>query len=374
MQLRKTFVAVSYLVFAMTVAGIGNIYAQSCSDENIDVAALLQDARKNKKSSQVYDIAAVAGENAMDELRKSAYVKEFDYVNAHAKIALAKLGDDAALKDFKDDFKDGFEKGGTFSTYSFNLLLKAVGDERAIRIVMEHFVENQDQVTPMIHIIAQGMRVIAAKRHVPEMPLYVVRERSAKENVDEWVQWWERNKDAPVGRPVYESVDNPYLRCLARKVEWGTPGAFRSIADYGGAEAEATLRKFPRPASAYYPLGEFHGDLNSALAKMGDQHEFDGIVDDLRTRPGSGNPIAKLRYIGDKRAVKALIDALDVTYDEKVAKAQYKAILDTLVKMIQNAPLGYGAEPTENNFNIWKEWWETKRDIAVIIPYNRQQR
>ena len=373
MQLKKTLIVVSFFVFTISMAGVGNIWSQSCTDENIDVAALLQKASRSGVGTAkvlVNEVAAVAGEKAIDELRKFTDEKKYPDISGTVRGSLAKLGDDAILEVSRDSLREH----EVYKISSIVPILKNIGDERAVRMVMEYLVENQDG-NAQIFRIAEGMRIVAQKRHVPTIPSLNGREKTEKEYINEWVQWWEQNKDAPVGRPVYESVDNPYLRCLARKVEWGTPNAFRSIADYGGAEAEATLRKFPRPASAYYPLGSFHGDLNAALAKMGDQHEFDGIVDDLRrTPPVSGDPIAKLRYIGDKRAVKALIDVLDVTYDEKVAKARYKAILNALAKMVQNAPLGYGAEPTEDNFNIWKKWWKTKRDIAVIIPYNKQQR
>ena len=381
MQLKKTLIVVSFFVFTISMAGVGNIWSQSCTDENIDVAALLQKASRSGVGTArvlVNEVAAVAGEKAIDELRKFTDEKKYPDISGTVSVSLAKLGDDAAFSVIKENSRKKNEVYGRILTVV--PILQNVGDERAIRAVMEYLVENQDDKDVPVHSIAEGMNIIAQKRHVPKIPSRNGREKTDKEYINEWVQWWERNKDAPVGRPVYESVENPYLRCLARKVEWGIHGALLSIANYGGAEAEATLRKFPSPPPDAYnrAFGSFLGNLNVALAKVGDQQEFDKIVDDLISQPNHDNPFDKLRYIGGLRAVGALVDALGFIYDERssgkdINKWWHKSVLNTLARMVQNAPLGYGAELTEENYNIWREWWETKKDIAVIIPYNKQQ-
>src|SRR6266481_6206631 len=49
--------------------------------------------------------------------------------------------------------------------------------------------------------------------------------------------------------PIFEGGSDPYLQCLARRVEWGHPDAILDIATFGGASAEAILKQFPAPRS-----------------------------------------------------------------------------------------------------------------------------
>ena len=358
-------------------------YAQICQEEGFDIVTQLREVRQYNNNNSVYSdkliyqIAAISGESAIPELRKLvADTNISSFTRRYANVALAKLGDDAAMNEF---IAEADKDGG----YGDMRSLAFIANDKAVSSLMESIVKNYGKskyVTPegfiadMLPEVIKAVRTISYKRNLPNLP--------SSNDGKEWIQWWEKHKNMDIGRPAYEDVENPTLKCFARKVEWGIHSALLSIADYGGADAVATLRKFPRRSNAdnsYVPgLVSFFSNRSIALAKLGDQQEFDEIVHNLRDRTGYGNQFEELRYIGNIRAVGALIGALDVTYDRKPwandATESYKSILNTLAQMVQNAPLGYGAEPTEDNFNIWRKWWETKRDIAVIIPYEYMRR
>ena len=379
------------LCFAMTMilVMVSDNYAQICQEEGFDIVTQLREVRQYNNNNSVYSdkliykIAAIFGESAIPELRKLvADTNISSFTRRYTNIALAKLGDDAAMNEFiaEADKDSGY---GDIRSLAF------IANDKAVSSLMESIIKNYGKskyVTPegfiadMLPETMKAVRTISYKRNLPDLP--------SSNDGKEWIQWWEKNKNMDIGRPAYEDVENPTLKCFARKVEWGIYSALLSIADYGGADAVATLRKFQRRSNAGdsygYLLGSFFSNRSIALAKLGDQQEFDEIVDGLRNRQSYDDLLEKLRYIGDIRAVGALIETLDILYNEtmwkKDATGRYKGItgtLNTLAQMVQNAPLGYGAEPTEENVNIWKEWWKTRRDIAVIIPYNpynRQQR
>jgi hypothetical protein len=68
-------------------------------------------------------------------------------------------------------------------------------------------------------------------------------------DIAQWKAWLEKYKGQHLSRPVFESVSDPYLQCLARRVEWGHRDAILDIATFGGPSAEPILKQFPTPKS-----------------------------------------------------------------------------------------------------------------------------
>ncbi len=224
-------------------------------------------------------------------------------------------------------------------------------------------------------------------------------------------------------------MSDPYLQCLARRVEWGHPDAILDIATFGGPPAEAILKQFPAPhagevmgARELFPeilqnedrlpdlYSQIQGNLQAALLRFGDQKIAAQVateLNELPIYPGYYFPleaIRKLRFAGGKTAVGILIDGLGssnrVTHDaqknfdeclgrvmpvNQASKEQKEAtqkacagffswsdrrtglILSALAEMVKDPPLPADAPPTSENAQKWKDWWLGNRDKAVFV-------
>jgi hypothetical protein len=242
---------------------------------------------------------------------------------------------------------------------------------------------------------------IAERRLLPELPTVPVYGKDI-EYKQAWIGWWTKHQGTRLSVAPYESVADPYLQCLAREVDWGMSEAILEIADHGDAEAEGVLRKFPPPAQAM-SLGTLQGNLSAALAKLGDQKEFDRIV-----ARGAINVPRTLEYIGGRQAVEALVGALltpsehaslkavamakciqkyypnvEKTHGERACEKSMTSdreletlqtdLLNRLARMVKNAPLPVGAPYTTANVERWRDWWPKNKDTAefVSVSFNK---
>jgi hypothetical protein len=101
---------------------------------------------------------------------------------------------------------------------------------------------------------------------------------SAGALIQAWKDWWNEHKGTRISIAPYEGVSDPYLRCLARKVDWGFEGAILAIADRGGDDAKSVLEKFPN--SSNWGIPSIPGNLSEALAKLGDREKWQEILDE----------------------------------------------------------------------------------------------
>ena len=232
---------------------------------------------------------------------------------------------------------------------------------------------------------------------------------------------------------MFESVSDPYLQCLARRVEWGHPDAILDIATFGGPAAEAILKQFPAPKSREVmgardlfpdvlrnedgrpdPDSEIQGNLQAALLRFGDQKTAGQVATELNSFAVSSGyfpleAIRKLRFAGGKTAVRVLIDSLgssnrmsedaqenfdacvvSVTAANQLSKQPKEAaqkacagsfswaerrtslILSALAEMVKDPPLRADAPPTAESSQTWKDWWAKNRDKAVFVVPPRQ--
>jgi hypothetical protein len=212
----------------------------------------------------------------------------------------------------------------------------------------------------------------------------------------DWKGWWKKYEGASVSVSVHESVAEPHLRCLARKVDWGSPNAILEIANLGGKVAEETLRSFPS-FSSRQPFGTMDGNLEAALAKLGDRTAFSGIAAELQERQSSfRSAVRKLEFVGSKEAIdtllgvlgtptKSLIEAKAILststsdkYGRFLAEDRHRvelqinrefqmSILQALAHMVEKPPLGADAPPTPESFQKWRDWWAKNRDAAELV-------
>jgi len=245
----------------------------------------------------------------------------------------------------------------------------------------------------------------------------------------QWKTWLESHKWRTVSEPVYKHVSDPYLRCLARRVEWGYPDAILDIATFGGQRAELILREFPQPspgeqmgARSLFPeiVGqeegrprrdrEIQGNLQVALGLLGDRLMLGQIAEEVNEFPIRFDYIPyeglrKVKFIGGKPAVQILIAALgahnrmaqdaehglaacfhdstpaDASNDlrESIRKwceergyfwevKRYNGwVMDALVQMVKDSPLPAGSPPTPENMRTWKDWLAKHKDSSQFI-------
>ena len=375
-------------------------------------------------SFDLYGLAAAAGDEAIPTLRKIAewptdtetgiYCQR--WVNA-ARIALAKLGDKQyrdALDDAMQDSKRRYVPLGE---------LAIVGDDGALRTLIEYLVAHAndpamyqdfgDYGSDIREGLLQEIDSIRRRRRVPGLP----NANYSPEGVAQWKDYLERHKDAQLTYPVYPSVSDSYLKCLARKVEWGYPDAILAIAAFGGESALPILRQFPRPsagdpmgfAAAYGTLFErpglwaiVQGNTQVALAQLGDREMFEQIVSELSGKHAY-EAVRKLEFIGGRQAVDALIRSLDLT-EEASRKLQnletpqraylpiwsasaigvqgeieqetctpfsshpfQECAMGVLALMVKDPPLRANAKMSKENIQVWKDWWTKNKEEAVFV-------
>jgi hypothetical protein len=421
------------VVVAVSISSVCSwpVLAQTCEDRNpphaVALLLRLQSYCENYDvpfSFDLYGLAAVAGDEAVPALRKIAewptdtgtgyYCQRWV---SSARIALAKLGDKKyrdALDDAMKDPKNRYPPLGE---------LAILGDDGALRTLIEYLVAHAtdpamyhdfgDYGSDAREGLLQEIDSIRDRRRVPGLPIA----NYSPAGIAQWKDYLARHKDVQLTFPVYPNVSDPYLKCLARKVEWGYPDAILAIAAFGGESALPILRQFPRPsagaamgfAAAYGTLFErpglwatVQGNTQVALAQLGDREMFDQIVSELSNK-NAYEAVRKLEFIGGKQAVDALIHSLDMT-EEAARKLQnletpqrsylpiwrassigvqgeieqetctpfsshpyQECVMGVLPLMVKDPPVPPNAKMNKENIQIWKDWWAKNKDQAVVV-------
>lgn len=384
--------------------------------------------------------ASVAGSLAVPVLRQFASLprqsactaSSFD---AAARTALAKLGDEDAYATIKRQWNQ--QRIGPYpgSNEAYPARIDFIGDDWALQTLVEFLIQHANDPRMKIqHGPADGpydarngilaeVRGIARRHVVPDLP----DADYSPSGIAEWKAWLEKHKGQHLSKPVFEGVADPYLQCLARRVEWSHPDAILDIATFGGDSAEGILKQFPAPRSGEV-MGarelfpdvirnedgrsdsdlEIQGNIQAALLRFGDQKTAGQVATELNSfamYPGYFplEAIRKLRFAGGKTAVEVLIGGLgssnrisqdaQKTFDACLARAvqvsqrskdQQEAaqkecaswfdwadrrnslILTALAEMVKDPPLLADAPPTAENFQKWKIWWARNREKAVF--------
>jgi hypothetical protein len=381
---------------------------------------------------------SVAGSLALPVLRQFASLHKDNECtsstfDAAARTALAKLGDDTAHATIKKQWTQ--QQAGPYPAN-----IGFIGDDWALQALVEFLIQHANDPRMKIQfgptdgpydgrngIIAQ-IRGIARRHVVPDLP----DADYSPSDIVQWKAWLEKYKGRRLSTPVFESVSDPYLQCLARRVEWGHPDAILDIATFGGPSAEAILKQFPAPKSGevmgardLFPDvlrneqdgrpdtdSEIQGNLQAALLRFGDQGTAFQVASELNSFAISYGyyfpleAIRKLRFAGGKTAVGVLIDGLGSSnrmsqdaqknFDACVvtvtaanqawkqpkeaaekacagsfswAERRTSLILSALAEMVKDPPLPADAPPTAETSQKWKDWWVKNRDqVVFVIP------
>ena len=378
--------------------------------------------------------ASVAGNLAIPVLRQFASLPKHNACtgsafDAQARTALAKLGDENAYMAIKQQWAQ--HRAGPYPAR-----IDFIGDDWALQTLVEFLIQHANDPRMIEEhgpadgpydyrsgILAEIMRI--ARRHVvPDLP----DADYSPSGIAQWKLWLGKYKGQHLSTPVFESVSDPYLQCLARRVEWGHPDAILDIATFGGPSAEAILKRFPAPRSGEVmgarelfpdvlwsedrrpdPDSEIQGNLQAALLRFGDQKTAGQVATELNSfalKPGNFplEAIRKLRFAGGKTAVGVLIDGLggsnrmsqdaQKNFDACVASVtaanqpskqpgdtaqkacagsffwaarRTSFILRALAEIVKDPPLPADAPPTAESSQKWKDWWAKNRDEAVFI-------
>jgi hypothetical protein len=330
------------------------VAAQNCTASNPQLAVgVLQTvltscsspaAFQAMESKYGYDVvltqASIAGNLAIPVLRQlMSLPKNNECISSNfgaaARTALAKLGDEAAYAVIKRQWSREHTK-------PYPARVDFIGDDWALQALIERLVQHANDPRMKVQFgpsdapydvrdrILAEIRGIARRHVVPELP----DADYSPSGVTAWKAWLGKYEGQRVSKPVFEGVSDPYLQCLARRVEWGHPDAILDLSTFGGAPAEAILKQFPAPhsgeimgASTLFsdilqnetrgsdPDSEIQGNIQAALLRFRDQKTEDQVATELNSfamDPGYFplEAIRKLRFAGGKTAVRVLIDGL----------------------------------------------------------------
>jgi hypothetical protein len=405
--------------------------SQTCEDDNPPHAAALLDrlqgyCERNEVpwTFDLYALASVAGDDATPALRKIAAVPRDSLPGsrcpqwvAASRDALAKLGDKDSRSLLDSQLSRPQTSQNAFASLSF------IGDDRALLALIHYLVDHAED-SAMVHDFGdyevderdwflQAIDSIRRRRRVPGLPTADY----SPAGIAQWKEYLATHEGQQVTFPVYPNVSDPYLKCLARRVEWGYPDAILAIAASGNNSAASVLGQFPSPTqnalmgfersvpfNAHWSL--IQGNVQVALAQLGDREMFDHIVSELGGA-FAYESVRKLEFLGGKPAVDALVKALSVP-DEVVEKARSKAcgqsvycydsgqipwkpiwtvtpmaveidretcltqryhacLIGVLALMVKNPPLPTTAPATPENIQNWKDWWAGNKDHAVFV-------
>ena len=199
-----------------------------------------------------------------------------------------------------------------------------------------------------------------------------------------WQNWWKEHSSTAFSRAYFLEITDPELRCLARDVEWGLPNAILKMASSHNPLVVSVLQKFDRGVGGE-PMGTLPGNVQVALAKLGDERAFAGIVGELNEN-SEFTSVEKLKFVGGQKAVNVLVGALgtsasaspdapnhenrssSLSTDTKVRRnLEYQiSILEALTRLVKNPPLTE-SEATPENIQKWKLWWARNKDQAQFV-------
>lgn len=392
-----------------------------------------------------YDVvlvqASVAGNLAIPVLRQLASLPKKNECtsstfDAEARTALAKLGDESAYAAIKRQWNHQLIGPYPGNGERYPARIDFIGDDWALQALVEFLVQHANDPRTRTSLgpsdapydarsaILADIRGIARRHVVPDLP----EADYSVSGTAEWKSWLGKYKGQYLSKPVFEGIEDPYLQCLARRVEWGHPDAILDIATFGGTSAEQILKQFPTPragevmgARELFPDvlrnedghsdadSQIQGNIQAGLLRFGDQTAAGQVATELNSFvmwPGYFplEAIRKLRFAGGKTAVGILVDGLGSTnrisqdaqerfntclatvvppgqrskeHQEAAEKQcitwfgwadrRNSLILTTLAEMVKDPPLPAGAPPTAENFQKWKNWWAKNQDKTIFV-------
>lgn len=329
-------------------------------------------------STIIYRASAVGGKAMIPALRRIAKPgMDPGTVPGEAQVALAKLGDSAAFDEIAHELE--WREGNGYAAQK----LGQVGSLEAVRVLLKYFFAHAADPD---RFQSDGDYGSDSMRGVVEALASFVRNPpslggSVSGNANDWAAWWDHNKGNPLAFSFSGSLRNPFLQCLARKVDWGFPDAILDLGTAGNPEAIPALKTLTQLGDQRVRasgIETIRGRAQAALAKLGVGEEFQTIVRELES-PGSLDAVLKMQYIGGRRAAEAMLESLkgakflddypDWKYDGKNAPGilfdHDEAIENALIKMVVSPPDTTGEQ---RNKGKWLAWRAQNKNTAQFAP------
>jgi len=230
-----------------------------------------------------------------------------DSIPGAAQVSLAKLGD-------KDEF-EGLQRELNDTQYRSAAVRKLVrvGSDQAVSVLMSYLSDHlhdpslyKDFGDYAYDLRSDITGLIGT--HLGVGP--ITKDGRFALPLEEWLAWWERNKGTAKTISISSDIQDPYLKCLARKIEWGFPDAIYDLANAGGPQVVHVLKALEGVGEQFFTLDNIHGRAQFALAKLGDQQALNEIAHELDYGEFT-QCVRALQLIGGKRPVTILVDAFD---------------------------------------------------------------
>jgi hypothetical protein len=347
-----------------------SLFAQTCPRGAIDKTALIDKVKHAGGTDVIFRSVAIAGDVLVPALQGLSEPA----MRGAVQVSLAKLGDKSALEQLKRELND------TKSADTALDKLVHVGTDAAISILMDFLVAHMsddsmhhsfgdystDLRLRLIEVVSQRLQI------GPIAP-----NGNFSVSLQDWEAWWNQNKGKPIALSIGPGLHDPYLQCLARKVEWGFPDAIFDLANSRDPQVVPIFKKlaeFGDHSGRSFNLMTIRGRAEFGLAKMGDLEEFNAIKNEL-DRAGYTGAIEELRLLGGRDAVAALIKAFDSPHflpEYRGFKWTYQRELNRRNQEIQSALFKMVVSPPETKITpygekIWKDWWAKNKDTAKFV-------
>lgn len=355
-----------------------SISAQVCPHGNINDSELIYRMEHSSDADVIYRAAAIAQDSLIPVLRRLFKPgMRVDSIPGAAQVSLVRLGDKGAMEQLEQELSE------TKLPYVAIDKLVRIGTDKAISALMTFLLTHLSDNSLYVDLgdASEDVRqyiISALAKHLQIGPL--AQNGNFSVALQDWVAWWDHSKGRPIALSISNELQDPYLKCLARKVEWGFPNAILDLANSSDHHVSSILRKLTLIGDAgvaSFSLGTVRGNAIVGLAKLGDEQAFKAIVHEL-DGIGYGGAIEELQLISGKNAVQALIDAFDSPtfmlehlkrYRGTKSLAYYvrdrdEHILTSLGKMLANHPVTIGRESKKE----WKKWWLSNKETAKFLP------
>lgn len=347
-------------------------FAQTCPHSNIYKAPPIEEVLHANSVEVIFRSAAITGDTIVPALlRLSKPGMSVDSIPGAAQVSLARLGDKNCLRKLEEELNN------PNTSYLAYPKLVRVGTNEAVAMLMTYLRAHVSDPAPSWSDYLNDMRVelvVAVSEHLQIGP--ILQNGNFSSSPPDWLTWWLQNVGKPITLSISGDFRDPYLKCLARKVEWGFPDAIVDMARTRDSQVIPVLRLLARwgnPKRRPFVLTTLQGRAQLGLAQLGDPEELQTINKELDL-PGFGSAIEELRQLGGSVAVTTLIDALDSSnflseYKgtpgyQRVVNEHNQAIEDALATMVIFPP---ETTITPETAKKWKAWWEKNKDTAQFV-------
>jgi len=328
----------------------------------------------------IYRAAAVGGNGLIPALRRiSKPEMPSDTIPGAAQVSLARLGDKKSLKELEHELDSRTTLGNPV------MKLRRVANKKAVEILLNYYFAHASDPSRYEPVAADlgGDAMTGVVNALLDTVRYPPLDAAGSITGDPkiWATWWEQNKQKPIVLSISSDLDDPYLRCLARKVEWGFPEAILDLGSSGNVQAIPVLTAIAErgdKGSRVSGIDTMRGRAQTGLAKMGNEGEFRAILDELESPFSCVDAAIKMQFIGGRRAVEALMESLngdkflsqypdyknDGDHAPGLVFDHDEAITKALVNLVVSPPDTTG-EPRSRK--TWLDWWAMNRTIARFV-------